>query len=77
MGHAQKHLGDFQKIDPTLSKERCSKDLEHGRKVGQSSPTQHGGKAFEATVDIGGKQVTMKVIESAGGVIKTGYPLVP
>jgi len=75
MGHAKKHLGDFQKIDPTLTNDDVAKILEHVRKVGQSSPTKFGGKAFEAAVDIGGKSVTVKVIESSGGLIKTGYPI--
>lgn len=75
MGHAKKHLGDFQKIDPNLTEGDVAKILEHVRKVGQSSPAQFGGKAFEASVDIAGKPVTVKVIESSAGLIKTGYPV--
>jgi RHS repeat-associated protein len=62
MGHAQKHLGEFQKIDPSLTKDDVAKILEYVRKVGTSTPTKFGGKAFEAAVDIGGKSVTVKVI---------------
>src|SRR5688572_11535280 len=36
--------------------------------------TKFGGKAYEAVVDIGGRPAIVRVIESAGGVIKTGYP---
>jgi RHS repeat-associated protein len=75
MGQASKHLKDFQKIDSNLTDTDVAKILEHVRSVGTSTATQHGGKAFEAVVNIGGKSVTVKVIESAGGVIKTGYPV--
>jgi RHS repeat-associated protein len=75
MGHASKHLGEFQKIDSSLTDTDVAKILEHVRSVGTSTATQHGGKAFEAVVNIGGKSVTVKVIESAGGVIKTGFPV--
>jgi RHS repeat-associated protein len=75
MGHAAKHLKAFQKIDPNLTESDVAKILEHVRSVGNPSATSFGGKAFEATVNIGGKSVTVKVIESAGGVIKTGYPV--
>ncbi len=75
MGHAAKHLKDFQKIDPSLSADDVAKILEHVRQVGKSSPTSHGGKLYEAAVDIGGKSVNVKVVESAGGVIKTGFPV--
>ncbi len=75
MGHAAKHLADFQKIDPNLTEGDVAKILEHVRSVGNSSPTSFGGKAFEAVETIAGKSVTVKVIESAGGVIKTGYPV--
>jgi hypothetical protein len=30
---------------------------------------------FEAAVDIGGKSVRVRVVESAGGNIKTGFPV--
>jgi len=75
MGHAAKHLKDFQKIDSSLSADDVAKILEHVRQVGKSSPTAHGGKLYEAAVDIGGKSVNVKVVESAGGVIKTGFPV--
>ena len=75
MGHAAKHLADFQKIDPNLTEGDVAKILEHVRSVGNSSPTSFGGKAFEAVETIAGKSVTVKVTESARGVIKTGYPV--
>jgi hypothetical protein len=75
MGHAAKHLKDFQKIDPSLSADDVAKILEHVRQVGKSSSTSHGGKLYEAAVDIGGKSVNVKVVESAGGFIKTGFPV--
>lgn len=75
MGHASKHLKEFQDIDPSLTDTDAAKILEHVRSVGTSTATKHGGKAFEAAVNIGGKSVNVQVIESAGGVIKTGYPV--
>jgi copper chaperone CopZ len=66
---------DFQEVDPSLGESEVAKILEHVRNVGTSTATKNGGKAFEAVVNIGGKSVTVKVIESAGGVIKTGYPV--
>jgi len=75
MGHAAKHLKDFQKIDPSLTADDVAKILEYVRSTGTSSATSFGGKAFQGVVQIGGKSVTVKVIESAGKVIKTGYPL--
>ena len=75
MGHASKHLKDFQKIDPSLTADDVAKILEHVRATGTSTATRFGGKAFQGVVQIGGKSVTVKVIESAGEVINTGYPL--
>jgi hypothetical protein len=72
MGHAAKHLKEFQEIDPNLTESDVAKILEHVKSVGTSTATQHGGKAFQAVVQIGGRSVTVKVIESAGGIIKTG-----
>jgi len=78
MGHAAKHLKDFQKLDSSLNADDVAKILEYVRQVakraGAFESTSFGGKAYEAIVDIGGKPVTVRVIESAGGVIKTGYP---
>lgn len=63
MGHASKHLKDFQKLDPKLTEGDVAKILDHVRSVGKATPTSFGGKAFEAVVEIGGKSVTVKVIE--------------
>ncbi len=75
MGHAQKHLPEFKKLDPTLTDNDVAKILEFVRKTATPTAAEHGAKAFEAAVQIGGKSVTVKVIESAGGVIKTGFPI--
>jgi len=75
MGHAAKHLKEFQRLDPSLSADDVAKILEHVRQVGKSSPTLHGGKLYEAAVDIGGRSVNVRVVESAGGNIKTGFPV--
>jgi hypothetical protein len=40
--------------------------MEHVRQTGASNATKFGGKAFEGAVNIGGKSVTVRVIESAG-----------
>ena len=75
MGHAQKHLPDFQKIAPTLTADDVAKILENTRKTGIPVATSNGGTLYEATVNISGKNVTVRVVESSGGVIKTGFPV--
>jgi RHS repeat-associated protein len=74
MGHAMKHLQEFQKIDPKLKAEDVAKILEHVKNTGAVKATKHGGKLYEGTVEIGKKKVKLKVVESSGGTIKTGFP---
>jgi hypothetical protein len=75
MGHAKKHLKDFKKINPNLDTNDVAKILEYVKMIGKPMLGQHGGKEYTATILISGKSVTVKVIESAAGVIKTGYPI--
>ncbi len=79
MGHAAKHLKDFQKYDAALGSDDVAKILGYVRdiakKAGASEATRNGGMAYEAIVDIGGQSVRVRVIESASGLIRTGYPI--
>jgi len=77
MGHAQKHLPDFQKLDPALQAEDVARILEYARLTGESAPTANGGRLITAMVEIGGRGVVIKVVETAAGLIKTGFPEVP
>lgn len=77
MGHAQKHLSDFQKLDPSLRADDVARILEYARLTGQSVPTANGGKLITAIVEIGGRATVVKVVESAAGLIKTGFYEVP
>ncbi len=72
--HGRKHLNDFLKIDPDMTSDDVAKILEYVRKTGVKSLTHHGRKAFEAQVNIGGKKVMVRVVESSAGNIVTGYP---
>jgi RHS repeat-associated protein len=77
MGHAQKHLPDFKKIDPNITSDEVAQILEHVRKTGTRIPNagSHGEIVYEKVIEIAGKQTLVRVIESAGGVIKSGYPV--
>jgi hypothetical protein len=77
MGHAREHLPDFKKIDPDINENEVAQILEHVRKTSSPRPGPHGDQIFENVVEIGGKQILVRVVESAGGIIKTGYPVVP
>ena len=73
MHHAQKHLKNFQQLDPNLTSDDVAKILEFVRQTGESVPTKHCGKQYTGAVEIGGKKVSVKVVESSGGIIKTGF----
>ena len=79
MGHAAKHLKQFQKFDPALSSDDVVRILEYVRdiakKAGAFEPTRNGGTRSEALIDIGGKSVRVVVIETKSRLIKTGYPI--
>jgi len=75
MGHAAKHLKDFQKY-ANLSEKEVAQILEFVRQTGTVVGTGSSGeKIFEKVVEIGSHQVLVKVLESTGGVIKTGFPI--
>jgi len=74
MGHAKKHLKDFQKIDPSLTENEVAKILQHVKDTGKPSPSSFGSTNYESVVNIGGKSVNVKVNVSSGGGIKTGFP---
>ncbi|HEV3164533.1 MAG TPA: hypothetical protein VGZ22_10945 [Isosphaeraceae bacterium] len=74
MGDAQKHLVDFQIIDNSLTADDVARILEFVRQTGVSTPAPSGRKLYEAKVELGTKQVTVQVVESSAGNIKTGYP---
>ncbi|MCW5971691.1 MAG: RHS repeat-associated core domain-containing protein [Blastocatellales bacterium] len=74
MGHAAKHLQDFQKY-ANLSKEEVAKILEYVRQTGTQVGSSNGGRTLEKVVEIGTSKVLVRVVESASGVIKTGYPV--
>jgi hypothetical protein len=77
MGHAAKHLKDFQKIHPDLSAQDVAKILEYVRATGRVVPGlgKHGATVYEATVQIGSKSVTVRAVESLAGIIKSSFPL--
>lgn len=75
MGHAQKHLDDFRNIDPSLSADDVANILEHVKNIGKKTPSANNSTRYEAVVDIAGKPVTVRVVQSSSGVIKTGYPI--
>ena len=74
MGHARKHLPHFRALEAALTDGEVAQILEHVRQVGFPSPAQHGAIVYRAIVEIGGTGVTVVVVESAAGIIKTGYP---
>jgi hypothetical protein len=75
MGHAARHYKDFLKY-ANLTKEEVAKILEYVRQTGTQTGTGSSGeRILEKIVEIGSHQVTVKVLESTGGVIKTGYPV--
>lgn len=74
MGHAQKHLADFQGFDPSLTADDVANILEYVRQSGTSSPGLHGGTLHRAMVEIGGQQIPVLVVASSAAIIKTGYP---
>jgi hypothetical protein len=74
MGHAQRHLADFQAYDPSLAADDVASILEYVRRFGASSPGLHRGTLHQAVVEIGGQQVAIVVVVSSSGSIKTGYP---
>jgi hypothetical protein len=77
MGHARKHLPDFRALDASLTEDEVAQILESGQQTGVPSPAPHGATVYRAMVEIGGSWFPVIVVESASGVIKTGYPEVP
>jgi hypothetical protein len=77
MGHAQRHLVDFRRLDPDLSEDDVAKILEHVRQTGTrlTKPGPHGESVYEGIVEIGDRQTRVRVVESSGGIIKTGFPI--
>ncbi len=78
MGHAQKHVPDFQHLEPTLKAEDIARLLEYVRQqaieTGSYQPTRHGGTLYTHMVSLGGKPIRVHVVTSAAGIIKTGFP---
>ncbi len=74
MGHAAKHLKDFQQY-ANVTKEEVAKILEYVRQTGTQVGSSFGGRTLEKVVEIGASQVRVRVVESAGGIIKTGFPV--
>jgi hypothetical protein len=74
MGHAQKHFQEFQKY-ANLTKQEVAQILEYVRQTGTQVGSTHGGRMLEKVIEIGASQVRVKVVESASGVIKTGFPV--
>jgi len=68
----------FQKIDPNLASGEVAKILEYVRRVGKVIPEagEAGATVFESIVNIGGKNVVVRTVESASKVIKSGYPFI-
>jgi hypothetical protein len=75
MGHAAKHLKEFQELDPSLTSEAVAKILTYVKETFPGVAGRFGGTEHVGAVAIGGKQVTVKVIVTSAGNIKTGYPL--
>jgi RHS repeat-associated protein len=74
MGHAAKHLKDFQKYDPHLTEEAVAKILTYVKQTGTQVGTGgQGEKLIEKAVEIGGKMVNVRVVVSSSGNIKSGY----
>jgi hypothetical protein len=78
MGHAQKHMPDFQELEPTLTAEDIARLLEYVRQqameTGSHQPTPHGGTLYTHRVSLGGKPIRVHVVTSVTGIIKTGFP---
>lgn len=59
-----------------LSEGDVAKILEYVRQSDINPVTQaNGNKLYSAIVEIGGKQVEIKVVETIDGTIKTGWPV--
>ena len=75
MGHAKRHAEEFRELDPSLDDDDIANILEDVVKNGTAAPGQHGATVYTSQVQIGGQTVTVKVVKSSGGVIKTGFPV--
>lgn len=76
MGHAARHLEDFQEIIPDLTSEDLAKIIDAVRQNPSSTEALSNGQtAFQARVEAGGKVVNVRVIESSSGIPRTAYPV--
>lgn len=62
---------------PNLTDKDISRILEYARKSGTPVPGagKHGAIVYEKAVNISGRVVRVHVVESSGGLIKTGFPI--
>jgi hypothetical protein len=74
IGHAAKHFKDFQKIAPNITEQEVAQILETVRRNANPKSGKFGRKEFESLVEIHGKNVKVKVVETSSGNILTGYP---
>ncbi len=77
MGHAAKHLKEFQELDPTLTENDVAKILTYVKQKFTGVPGSFGATEHVGPVTIAGKEVTVKAVASSAGNIKTGFPVKP
>ena len=70
--HIAKHLPQFLKLDSSMTLEKVvALGLQVASKGGNLVGTPGGRKVFEATVEIGGKQVTVRAVLNPEGVLRS------
>jgi hypothetical protein len=75
MGHAMKHLEEFQELDPSLTEHAVAKILTWVKENAPGVPGPNGTTEHVGKVMLGGVERSVKVVVSSSGNIKTGYPL--
>ncbi|MBI3668366.1 MAG: RHS repeat-associated core domain-containing protein, partial [Acidobacteria bacterium] len=75
MGHAAKHLKDFQTIHPSLTEKEVAQILTYVKENFPGVRQASGKVVHVGEVSIGGRNVTVKVVETSAGNIRTGYPV--
>jgi RHS repeat-associated protein len=75
--HIAKHLAEFQQIDPTITLEQV---VEIGQQIaakGTVSAARASNPVITEVVQVGGRQVIVKVVLNSEGGIRSIYPLLP
>jgi RHS repeat-associated protein len=75
MGHAAKHLEEFKKINPALTEEAVAKILTYVKEAYPGVAQASGKVVHEGEVIVAGQKITVRVVVTSSGNIKTGFPV--